>query len=156
MYPFDKPIKSLYFRSFVVSVLLARLHFKVIRKSLYQLTDPNLGSTHTAPDKFPTGWKTWPDTSFTRSRSVYSRCSKHLNAVWTSPKFSWVVNSKSEYRVTFTDAVTLRNCSVFSFAPFPQPERLGRLCYKVLKIGKTDHQRVAWKPVHTYLFLVES
>ena len=28
---FDKPIKSLYFRSFVVSVLFARFHFKVIR-----------------------------------------------------------------------------------------------------------------------------
>ena len=35
LYPFDKPIKSLYFRSFVVSVLFARFHFKVIRKSLY-------------------------------------------------------------------------------------------------------------------------
>ena len=35
LYLFDKPIKSLYFRSFVVSVLLARFHFKVIRKSLY-------------------------------------------------------------------------------------------------------------------------
>ena len=33
--PFDKPMKSLYFRSFVVSVLFARFHFKVIRKSLY-------------------------------------------------------------------------------------------------------------------------
>ena len=29
LYPFDKLIKSLYFRSFVVSVLLARFHFKV-------------------------------------------------------------------------------------------------------------------------------
>ena len=35
MYPFDKPIKSLYFRSFVVSVLFALFHFKVIRKSPY-------------------------------------------------------------------------------------------------------------------------
>ena len=35
LHPFDKPIKSLYFRSFVVSVLFARFHFKVIRKSLY-------------------------------------------------------------------------------------------------------------------------
>ena len=35
LYPFDKPIKWLYFRSFVVSVLFARFHFKVIRKSLY-------------------------------------------------------------------------------------------------------------------------
>ena len=35
LYPFDKPIKSLYFRSFVVSVLFARFHFKVIRKSFY-------------------------------------------------------------------------------------------------------------------------
>ena len=33
--PFDEPIKSLYFRSLVVSVLFARFHFKVIRKSLY-------------------------------------------------------------------------------------------------------------------------
>ena len=30
LYPFDKPIKSLYFRSFVVSLLFARFHFKVI------------------------------------------------------------------------------------------------------------------------------
>ena len=30
-----RPIKSLYFRSFVVSVLFLRYHFKVIRKSLY-------------------------------------------------------------------------------------------------------------------------
>ena len=35
LYPFHTPIKSLYFRSFVVSVLFARFHFKVIRKSLY-------------------------------------------------------------------------------------------------------------------------
>ena len=34
LYPFDKPIKSFYFRSFVVSVLFARFYFKVIRKSL--------------------------------------------------------------------------------------------------------------------------
>ena len=34
LYPFDKRIKSLYFRSFVVSVLFARLHFKVIQKWL--------------------------------------------------------------------------------------------------------------------------
>ena len=37
LYLFDKPIKSLYFRSFVVSVLFARFHFKVIRKSLQLL-----------------------------------------------------------------------------------------------------------------------
>ena len=36
LYPFDKPIKSLYFRSFLVSVLFARFHFKVIRKLLYE------------------------------------------------------------------------------------------------------------------------
>ena len=30
-----KPIKSLYFRSFVISGLFARFYFKVIRKSLY-------------------------------------------------------------------------------------------------------------------------
>ena len=34
LYVFDKPIKSLFFCSFVVSVLLARFYFKVIRKSL--------------------------------------------------------------------------------------------------------------------------
>ena len=33
--PSDKPIKWLYFRSFVVSVLFACFHFKVMRKSLY-------------------------------------------------------------------------------------------------------------------------
>ena len=37
LYPFDRPIILLYFRSFVVSVLFARFHFKVIRKSLYTL-----------------------------------------------------------------------------------------------------------------------
>ena len=34
LYPFAKPIKSFYFRSFVVSVSFVRFHFKVIRKSL--------------------------------------------------------------------------------------------------------------------------
>ena len=34
LYPFAKPMKSLYFRSFVVSVFFARFHFKVIRKVL--------------------------------------------------------------------------------------------------------------------------
>ena len=32
LYPFDKSIKSLYFRSFVVSVLFACFNFKVTRK----------------------------------------------------------------------------------------------------------------------------
>ena len=36
LYSLDKPIKSLYFRSSVVSVLFARFHFKVIQKSLYR------------------------------------------------------------------------------------------------------------------------
>ena len=35
--PFNKLIRSLYFHSFVVSVLFARFHFKVIRKSLYTI-----------------------------------------------------------------------------------------------------------------------
>ena len=34
LYPFNKPIKPLYFRSFVVFVLFMRFHFKVMRKSL--------------------------------------------------------------------------------------------------------------------------
>ena len=34
LYPFEKLIKLLYFRSFAVSVLFARFHFSVIRKSL--------------------------------------------------------------------------------------------------------------------------
>ena len=34
---FDKSIKSLYFRSFVVSVLFVRFHFEDIRKSIYLL-----------------------------------------------------------------------------------------------------------------------
>ena len=37
LYPFDKPIKSLYFRSFV-SVLFARFHFKVIRGWLFAIS----------------------------------------------------------------------------------------------------------------------
>ena len=36
LYPFNKPIKSLYFRSFVVSFFFARFHFKDMRKSLYR------------------------------------------------------------------------------------------------------------------------
>ena len=34
LYPLDKPIKSLYFRSFVVSVLFAHFHLKVMQKPL--------------------------------------------------------------------------------------------------------------------------
>ena len=36
VYPFDQPVKWVYSRSFVVSALFARFHFKVIRKSLYR------------------------------------------------------------------------------------------------------------------------
>ena len=36
LYLFDKPIKELYYCSFVVSVLFARFHFKVKQKSLKQ------------------------------------------------------------------------------------------------------------------------
>ena len=39
LYPFDKPIKSFYFCSFVVSVLFVLFHFKVIRKSLYLISE---------------------------------------------------------------------------------------------------------------------
>ena len=46
LYLFDKPIKSLYFRSFVVSVLFARFHFKVIRKSLKQSRRFKLSFNH--------------------------------------------------------------------------------------------------------------
>ena len=48
LYPFDQPLKSLYSRSFVVSVLLARFHFKVIRKSLYRCipSHPPFSSIH--------------------------------------------------------------------------------------------------------------
>ena len=48
LYPFDQPMKSLYSRSFVVSVLFARFHFKVIRKSLYRCvpSHPPFGPIH--------------------------------------------------------------------------------------------------------------
>ena len=52
--PFDKPIKSLYFRSFVVSVLFARFHFKVIRNSLYPIFvngGDAINATHILDDK---------------------------------------------------------------------------------------------------------
>ena len=39
LYPLDKPIKSFYFRSFFVSVRLARFHFKVLQKSLYNISE---------------------------------------------------------------------------------------------------------------------
>ena len=45
--PFDKPIKLLYFRSFVVSVLFASFRFKVIRKSLYTSNECNTFSKKT-------------------------------------------------------------------------------------------------------------
>ena len=48
LYPFDQPMKSLYSRSFVVCVLFARFHFKVIRKSLYRCipSHPPFGPIH--------------------------------------------------------------------------------------------------------------
>ena len=48
LYPFDQPMKSLYSRSFLVSVLFARFHFKVIRKSLYRCipSHPPFGPIH--------------------------------------------------------------------------------------------------------------
>ena len=50
LYPFDKPIKSLYFCSLVVSALFARLYFKVIRKSLYH-TRHHIMPVHTQTNK---------------------------------------------------------------------------------------------------------
>ena len=48
VYPFDQPMKWVYCRSFVVSVLFARFHFKVIRKSLYRCipSHPPFGPIH--------------------------------------------------------------------------------------------------------------
>ena len=44
LYPFDKPIKPLYFRPFVFPVLFARFLFKVIRKSLQPFFFSNVSS----------------------------------------------------------------------------------------------------------------
>ena len=50
LYPFDKPIKLLYFCLFDVSVLFARFHhFKVIRKSLYKFGNSRLKTLKTVP-----------------------------------------------------------------------------------------------------------
>ena len=57
LFPFDKPIKSLYFRSFVVSVLFARFHFKVIQNSLYSVRKKHI----LAFQMFRCSWKAWKD-----------------------------------------------------------------------------------------------
>ena len=42
LHPFDKAFKSLHFRLFIVSVLFASFHFKVIRKSHYKYGNSRL------------------------------------------------------------------------------------------------------------------
>ena len=49
LHPFDKPIKSLHFRLFIVSVLFASFHFKVIRKSHYKYGNSRLKTLKTIP-----------------------------------------------------------------------------------------------------------
>ena len=50
LYPFDKPIKSLYFCLFDFSVLFARFHhIKVIRESLYKFGNSRLKTLKTVP-----------------------------------------------------------------------------------------------------------
>ena len=49
LHPFDKPIKSLHFRLFIVSVLFACFHFKVIRKSHYKYGNSRLKTLKTIP-----------------------------------------------------------------------------------------------------------
>ena len=50
LYPFDKPIKLLYFCLFDVSVLFASFHhFKVIRESLYKFGNSRLKTLKTVP-----------------------------------------------------------------------------------------------------------
>ena len=54
LYPFDKPIKSLYSCSFVVPGLFVRFHVKVLRKSLYRNKKTMFVS---APSCSKTPWK---------------------------------------------------------------------------------------------------
>ena len=49
LHPFDKPIKLLHFRLFIVSVLFASFHFKVIRKSHYEYGNSRLKTLKTIP-----------------------------------------------------------------------------------------------------------
>ena len=56
LYPFDKPIKSFYFCSFVVSVLFVLFHFKVIRKSLYLISERH---AMPVPVRTFTNWIPW-------------------------------------------------------------------------------------------------
>ena len=78
LYPFDKPIKLLYFRSFVVSVLFARFHFKIIRKSL-------LLSRHCLPVLAPI-----------YSLPCYSNTCLHCTKVW----HAFVARNLSDMRRT--------------------------------------------------------
>ena len=78
LYPFDKPIKLLYFRLFVVSVLFARFHFKIIRKSL-------LLSRHCLPVLAPI-----------YSLPCYSNTCLHCTKVW----HAFVARNLSDMRRT--------------------------------------------------------
>ena len=49
LHPFDKAFKSLHFRLFIVSVLFASFHFKVIRKSHYKYGNSRLKTLKTIP-----------------------------------------------------------------------------------------------------------
>ena len=49
LHPFDKPIKLLHFRLFIVSVLFASFHFKVIRKSHYEYGNSRVKTLKTIP-----------------------------------------------------------------------------------------------------------
>ena len=78
--PFDKPIKSLYFRPFVVSVLFARFHFKVIRKSFYQAWDAVF---HHQMKHREESWKT------RRAAKYFWRISRCFIWCWNTVSNAW-------------------------------------------------------------------
>ena len=76
-----------------------------------------LGYDHTAPDEFSARWKNWPDTLFTRDRSIFLLCSygtlydydSEWVCVWIFVRLSWPVKLVSRERKPQTRAVLNRS-----------------------------------------------
>ena len=96
LYPFDRPIILLYFRSFVVSVLFARFHFKVIRKSLYR--NPSLQElrTRVKPPRFMNDQcKLHHIDSFLGWKVTMMHCILIVREIFENWKKNWLASQKS-------------------------------------------------------------
>ena len=138
--PFDKSIKSLYFRSFVVSVLFARFHFKVIRKSLYHISSSLVSCVVLRPARLEYCKYNLPDQALHQQRSptcsedhIILKPKKHLHIKYkplisrrkfTIPQILLKNISRVSERLEEKFRISARPCNILYLLTLSLPEYL--------------------------------